>query len=403
MDEARSLTVTLETVTPLFLGGADPHGVPELRAPSFRGALRYWLRAALGGVLGDHDLDALRKAEAGVFGSAGESGRTISAVGIRIGKDARLRSETYSRLVAGDQERTCPGLAYLFFAARPTKREKERSALLGNFTLTLVLWPGVKESEKRLQKAYAALWLLTRLGGIGNRVRRGAGAIQTVNHSGVVPLPNLPLCIQANTSQDLVNELRQGLCEIRQALGAGSSISIRQPPAFDVLHPDACKIWVIQKTYDDWKRALDEIGGILQAFRSRRQEDYRVVKKAMTDGQPLNPSVQRAAFGLPIPFYYRSIREGATLRSSSYERRASPLIIRPVKLSNGKYTIVLVWFRSRFLPDHEQLVLVKDDSVLSTGPMPGDGLISTFISGSDSTKRSSLQDKGLSVLEVSYA
>ncbi|MGQ9600679.1 MAG: RAMP superfamily CRISPR-associated protein, partial [Anaerolineae bacterium] len=50
------LTVTLETVTPLFLGGADPRGAPELRAPSFRGATRYWLRAALGGTIGDNDL-----------------------------------------------------------------------------------------------------------------------------------------------------------------------------------------------------------------------------------------------------------------------------------------------------------------------------------------------------------
>jgi CRISPR-associated protein Cmr1 len=39
------LTVELETVTPLFLGGAEPRGSPpELRAASVRGALRYWLR-----------------------------------------------------------------------------------------------------------------------------------------------------------------------------------------------------------------------------------------------------------------------------------------------------------------------------------------------------------------------
>jgi len=48
MDKSGSLTITLETVTPLFLGGADPRGAPELRPPAFRGAMRYWLRAALG-------------------------------------------------------------------------------------------------------------------------------------------------------------------------------------------------------------------------------------------------------------------------------------------------------------------------------------------------------------------
>jgi hypothetical protein len=37
MVEGRILTVTLETVTPMFLGGADPRGTPELRVPSVRG------------------------------------------------------------------------------------------------------------------------------------------------------------------------------------------------------------------------------------------------------------------------------------------------------------------------------------------------------------------------------
>jgi CRISPR-associated protein Cmr1 len=41
----QKITVKLETVTPLFLGGADPRGEPELRPPAFRGAMRYWLRA----------------------------------------------------------------------------------------------------------------------------------------------------------------------------------------------------------------------------------------------------------------------------------------------------------------------------------------------------------------------
>ena len=43
----QKLTVTLEAVTPLFLGGADPRGSPELRPASFRGVLRFWWRALL--------------------------------------------------------------------------------------------------------------------------------------------------------------------------------------------------------------------------------------------------------------------------------------------------------------------------------------------------------------------
>lgn len=39
-----SITFNLETVTPLFLAGANQTEA-ELRPPAFRGALRYWFRA----------------------------------------------------------------------------------------------------------------------------------------------------------------------------------------------------------------------------------------------------------------------------------------------------------------------------------------------------------------------
>ncbi|MGQ9778178.1 MAG: type III-B CRISPR module RAMP protein Cmr1, partial [Thermodesulfobacteriota bacterium] len=62
------LKVTLETVTPLFLGGAAPRGAPELRAPSFRGALRYWLRALVGAA-GER---SMRQHEDRLFGVGGD-------------------------------------------------------------------------------------------------------------------------------------------------------------------------------------------------------------------------------------------------------------------------------------------------------------------------------------------
>src|SRR6266850_4461239 len=95
MEERNKLTVTLETVTPLFLGGAeaqDRNRSPELRPPAFRGALRYWLRAALGGVIGDNNLDGLHRLESAVFGST-ECGSPIHV---------RLRSA--SPLQSGDEK-----------------------------------------------------------------------------------------------------------------------------------------------------------------------------------------------------------------------------------------------------------------------------------------------------------
>ena len=71
----------VEIITPLFLGGADPKKA-ELRAPSIKGALRFWWRA-----LHPHlSLRALKEEEAKLFGDAGgKSGK--SKIRIRMSKD----------------------------------------------------------------------------------------------------------------------------------------------------------------------------------------------------------------------------------------------------------------------------------------------------------------------------
>ncbi len=45
----QEVTFNVQTITPLFLAGAD-QAAAELRAPSFRGIMRYWLRALVGGL-----------------------------------------------------------------------------------------------------------------------------------------------------------------------------------------------------------------------------------------------------------------------------------------------------------------------------------------------------------------
>ena len=61
-----SITFTCETSTPMFLSGAD--GVtPELRAPSIKGALRFWWRAMNGHL----SLEELKRREVRVEGRRG--------------------------------------------------------------------------------------------------------------------------------------------------------------------------------------------------------------------------------------------------------------------------------------------------------------------------------------------
>ena len=61
----QTITFQCETITPMFLAGAD--GVtPELRAPSIKGALRFWWRAMNGNKYSD--ISALKAAESAIFG-----------------------------------------------------------------------------------------------------------------------------------------------------------------------------------------------------------------------------------------------------------------------------------------------------------------------------------------------
>jgi CRISPR-associated protein Cmr1 len=145
----------LETVTPLFLGGADPRGEPELRAASIRGALRFWLRALLGGFTGSspHGLDQLRQAESKVFGSTATG---ASSVIVRIVQEQTSKT-SFSKIVG-----ELPGVAYLFFATRKIGNEPERIAINPETKFRLILSPRpvVKKGHLLLWHACAALWLL---------------------------------------------------------------------------------------------------------------------------------------------------------------------------------------------------------------------------------------------------
>lgn len=156
MIQRKRLTVTLETVTPMFLAGANQEK-PELRAPSFMGALRYWTRAALGGVLGDKNLEALKKAEEEVWGSTNGTG------GVRVQLIARPFTSEYIKVL-------------------PHKPESDKAAqtrfhaVPAGTRFQIVLRQAVSSAEA-WDMGIAALLLMTSHGGVGRRSRRGWGSL----------------------------------------------------------------------------------------------------------------------------------------------------------------------------------------------------------------------------------
>ncbi|MEA2499990.1 MAG: CRISPR-associated protein Cmr1 [Actinomycetota bacterium] len=371
----RSLDVELEAVTPLWIGGADARA--ELRPPSVRGCLRFWFRALAGGLLGER-LGDIWEAESAVYGNTTRA----STVVVRL-----LGSPRTGVSVAGEAQQL-PGLGYMFWSVFQQKRDAilpgERFRLRLHtrpFPFDAVEVGGRKlEMSDSFELAAASLWLLLRLGGVGARVRRGAGGMRAVAEPEGWPT-NLPaLASDATTPAELALDLSEGIKRVRQAAGWQA-----QPPAdpssYDILHERVCELYLADITFPSWWEAVNWAGEKFRAFRIEVKLDASGVAALLTQGRLTVRTIQRAMLGLPITFFFKSIfadltgrgvdtrearrKASATVMPSRGLGRASPLFFRVVPLAGAPatYGVLMGLFRSRLLPDHEMTVKPGDFSL----------------------------------------
>ena len=251
-----------------------------------------------------------------------------------------------------------PGVGYMFWSMY----QQEREAILPGERFQLRLhgrafrmWPvevqghtlDVKDS---LRYAAAAVWLLLRLGGAGARVRRAGGRLRPVGTPRGWP-DSVPSPVSsAESPEQLAAELTRGLRQLREwlpwPLQAAKGFS-----EYDALHPDVCRIAVVGKTFGRWWEAVDWIGGRFQQFRRSQVNDAGAVAQLVTQGRMAAKSIQRAIFGLPIVFFFKSIFEAlvgqgmsprearreasATASPRRAQARASPLLIRVARLAGS--------------------------------------------------------------------
>lgn len=388
-----AIAFTVETLTPLFLGGADQRADVELRPASVRGALRFWYRALWAGVYGD-DVRALQSAEGKLFGDTDAASRIV----VRL--SGSLRPEPL-KIKPPAREDEPGGAAYMLWSMLRLQRQ----AIPAGKTFTMEIQarrrPTNAEADGEddraaVRQTLATLWLLTHLGGLGARARRGGGNLAIHPHNPSAPLDPLleelpSLEIQARTLDELQGELADGLRKCRQMLDKDGWYDERQLtplPTFDILHPKTCDIRIWNKgPWPNWEAALEAVGQAFKSFRNRRQPDYDNVKGAVSMKSKSLKPVRRAAFGLPIVFYYKSLGGArGTLEGESHDRRSSPLSFRLIRLANQQFAVVLLTFRSRFLSEvthngrfrPERLKLRHDSDVLYSDP-PDLSLIDEFI------------------------
>lgn len=352
--------IPLVTVTPLFLAGAEPRGAPELRAPSVRGALRFWLRALAGGCYGtdEEGLKRVRELEAKVFGDAGgKDGFGASKVVVNLEGGAVQPQEWHpirqSRERRGDRE-TGSGINYLYWSMGEQKVRGEQLEPKryfppdSRFTLTFTPRHGVEPSLAReaLYHTVRATWLLIHLGGLGARARRTAGSLAAPalrrDQDGTVkrlqvPHPNLPFQLRPAPA-DAARELGEGLSLVRQRLGVVRSVN-RQRPAFEVLDPSWCRIWVFGgwQGHDAWMDAVDTVGSWLRESRRQLSTNERIAF-----GMPLVIPQQRTTIEPPPPY-------------TKVERRMSPLWLTLTRTIDGSLLGVATLFMSRLLDARQEV------------------------------------------------
>jgi CRISPR-associated protein Cmr1 len=319
------VTFHLRTVTPMFMAGAD-QSTAELRAPSFRGEMRYWQRALVGGIVGTNagGLKQVVEQETKIFGATD----TSSAVSMRISAPSHEPVkfiEPISRRVGTTRQAT--GKGYLLWSMAESGRVER-----GNYkparwyfppgTRFRVTLSAQDQHEMRLKQAVACFWLLTHLGAVGSRSRRCAGSLEVEEvHATLEDLLQIPLASfrGATSIEELQNQIEDGIKTARSLyIPELSPIQVSQA-RFDVVAPQICRIWILHNNGSAWNgldKAMTAIGENLQAYRSG-----------------ITPLWRRKIFGLP-------------LKNVSGSRVASPLLLRVAKLQGGQYVGMAVLFKT---------------------------------------------------------
>lgn len=304
----RFIEIDLEALTPIYKGGSTTEQIDEgrpFRAPSIRGALRYWWRATSA----ISNINELYKQEKALFGGVHGEDPIASAVSVAV----LTQQSTPGRQPANK--------SYAFgLMADETKGAAQNRLAHHSATGKLrVEWRDTN-AGKEIQRALKA-WLL--FGGIGGRSRRGAGSVWW----------------------------KEGLDRpetVEDYIAAWQSLIPRRTSApWPSLKGSVMLVGPSKPSADAaWKEGLDGMRDV----RASRQADVRpnfvhvrgsdLLVWKRQDYIPIarrqNFTSKRAALGLPIPF-----RGQGVMQPTGYNRYPSPLHLKVIRLGRQFHPVTL--------------------------------------------------------------
>ena len=360
---------TLKVLTPMFMGGADPEGDPELRAASIRGAMRFWFRAIAGAIT--NDPREIYRLESEVFGNTERKSRVV--VRVKYSQPYKKSSLLIKPEDPTKNKRAKPlplSLAYLanmglirYFGKKELPKDIDKSRrgfYWGRFGFSDKFKFRVEfqsNSGEILDIAAKTFKIAAYIGGFGTRWRHGFGSCQIDVSSGKPAVIDL---------DNTVAELRELITELARSLKIEVNRRIKSFPDFPIFHPDYVEVWegTLPCPNNAWETCLDNIGEIYREFRINGEDrthtkDYLDLIEPIFKGeiQKLKNSKKdldftNDIFGLPLPFRSRTYNRSATLNISNRKkkigRRASPLILH---VEPKDRLVRATLFISKFIPD----------------------------------------------------
>jgi len=262
------------------------------------------------------------------------------------------------------------------------------------------------DSDPRARVLLASVWLWSVMGGLGARSRRGWGSVHISKIGGPDELvdPWRALAEAANDPEAHLTKLREGIGKVQDAFLAffeherlGREFlnnNARGPhPAIRTLD-GITGVHSLRYIFPTGLAALEHAGQLFRGFRStlvrNRQggkplPDYVDVKAALRPPNAPPRTVGRAAFGLPLRFYYRSLDGASTVFEpkppgrKKADRLASPLLFRVYPLASG-YSVALINLAGKpTAPPLQGCKLVASGPIRGEIEPPTGALIQDFI------------------------
>ncbi len=372
----------LKVLTPMFMGGADPRGEPELRAASIRGAMRFWFRVIAGAVTSDPR--EVYKLESEVFGNTEKRSKVVVKV---EPKNVMLIEKGYKveKLILSASIERAHNLNFLAYWANMGLTEyggREAGFIWSRHAFKPGTTFGVEISSTsaEIHKLVSLIFqIAVQLGGFGARWRHGFGSckIQDTNKSW----------------KSLIDESIQQISSFAKRFGIAREKNSEDPPLFATLK-DAEIFEGRVTTSQNWEDVLTWIGLKYREFRVKEGDyrrfghtgDYLNFIRPIFNGDRVKEPVDLSndIFGLPIQFTKRyKNRDRFVIKTAivnveskklGINRRATPLILH---VEPNRCIVRSTIFYSQFLPeegDTPYFIDYKGKRISVQKPIKGDYL-----------------------------